>query len=111
MFGRVLNTPLNKKLEICLHLGINSFGSFNNLSLSPVMISNFSHRHKLHFLLPALYGVLLLITDHLISKFCPIFFVSKIKEDSFDLFLYCSYLKEVRCSESLSLKEPSVSPI
>ena len=59
------------------------------------MIWNFSQRHKLHYLLPALYGVLLLITDHLISKLCPLFFVSQMKEDGFDLFLYCLYLKEV----------------
>ena len=48
---------------------------------------------QITFLLPALFGVFLLITDHLISKFCPLFFVSQIKEDSYDLFLYCLYLK------------------
>ena len=100
-----------KNLWTSLHLVINSIRSFNNLFLSSAMIWNFFQRHKLHSLLPALCGVLLLITDHIISKFCFLFFDSQIKEDSSDLFLYCSYLKEVRWSDSLSLKSPSVSPI
>ena len=87
---------LNKNLSTFLNLVINSFRSFNNLSLSPVMTWNISQKHKLHFWFPALHGVLLLITNNLISTFSPFFYISQIKEDSFDLFLYCLYLKEVK---------------
>ena len=68
----------SKNLSTFLHLVISSFHSFNNLSLSPVTIWNFSQRNKLHFFLRALYGVPLLITDHLISKLCFLFFVSQV---------------------------------
>ena len=104
----------SKNFGACLHLLTNS-SLLLITSPSFCIINSFSLRHKLHFLLPALYGTLFFKIENEISlcrsNSWPASFSHQNSCESFVLSLYLRWLKDVIWSDHLPLNSGSDTPI
>ena len=95
----------------CLHFDINSLFLLSEAILGLQKIKNFSHRHKLHFLLTLEYAIVCLILRHVMSYLMFCSFKHQMCLLSSVAFLYLSCFNEHMWFLYLILKVVSQSPI